>query len=255
MKRFFISSIIFLLFLCNVFAQKAVIIESEYDGWTDSGVDVSNGQSVLLLGYGLANTDGSNSQHFHNPHHWGGPAGCAFKAGVADPSWNFLADGLAQMALVGRIGSGDPFFVGNMAKFTASTSGRLYLGYNDQHGSFSANVGQFICFIITTSNLTKISQNSEMINDFELGQNYPNPFNPSTNIDYSLNNTGRTTVKIFNSLGQEAKTLVDEIASPGSYSIHWDGRDNNGYQVPSGQYFYQVSQNKMNITKKALLLK
>lgn len=255
--RHFITIIIFgfVFIATSVIAQKVVIVESDYDGWTNSGIDISYGQSVIIFAHGLANTDGGNAEHFHNPHHWGGPAGCAFKAGLADPSWNFLADNLAQMALVGKIGSSDPFFIGDMAKFIASTSGTLYLGYNDQHGSFGANIGQFVCFILTASNLSKISSGSIENYDFNLNQNYPNPFNLKTNIEYSLNKTGKTKLTIFNSLGQKIRTLVDEIQQPGNYTITWDGTDINGNTVSTGQYFYQVIQDNEKVTKRAILLK
>lgn len=255
MRRILISISFILFMFFNIYAQKVVIIEANYDGWTDTGIDVNTDQEIVLLGYGLATTSSAQKD---NPHYWGGPAGTACKAtSLPLPEWNFLATGLPQMALVGKIGSDEPFFVGDMANITVQTSGRLYLGFNDQHGSYDTNMGQFVCFVITQSGgLTKITDNPDKIEkDFTLEQNYPNPFNPSTKIDYSLNKNGKTLLKIYNSLGQEIKTLVNSIQSPGSYSISWDGKDNNGNQVPTGTYFYRITQDNISITKKSILIK
>ena len=90
---------------------------------------------------------------------------------------------------------------------------------------------------------------------FSLGQNYPNPFNPTTTISFALPGgewrpeTGdrtqptHTTLKISNILGQEVRTLVDEVKEPGCYTVTWDGWDSFGQIVPSGIYFYQLSVN------------
>ncbi len=70
---------------------------------------------------------------------------------------------------------------------------------------------------------------------FALSQNYPNPFNPSTVIGYQLPMTGSVTLKIYNVLGQEVASLVNETQSAGSYSVVW-----NASQFASGVYFYKI---------------
>jgi immune inhibitor A len=95
---------------------------------------------------------------------------------------------------------------------------------------------------------------------FELNQNYPNPFNPTTTISYSLRNISgqgipNTTLKIYNLLGQEVRSLVDRRELPGNYTIEWDGRDNMGKQVASGVYFYRLQRGADQETKKMVLLK
>lgn len=95
---------------------------------------------------------------------------------------------------------------------------------------------------------------------FSLEQNFPNPFNPATQIKYSLKNTpGESTaqikLQIFNILGQEIKTLVDEKQPPGSYMVEWDGLDSQGRRVGSGLYFYRLKLGHDSISKKMILLK
>lgn len=89
----------------------------------------------------------------------------------------------------------------------------------------------------------------------ELFQNYPNPFNPSTKINYSIKESGEVKITIFNEVGQQIKTLVDEVKSPGNYTIEWDGMDSNGNRLSSGLYFYQLKVGNSTSEKKMLLLK
>jgi hypothetical protein len=97
---------------------------------------------------------------------------------------------------------------------------------------------------------------------FTLSQNYPNPFNPTTTIPFTVNGSQfivhspvRTTLKIYNILGQLVRTLVDEAKLPGRYNIIWDGKDNSGKEVGSGIYFYQLKTKEYTDTKKMVLLK
>jgi len=76
--------------------------------------------------------------------------------------------------------------------------------------------------------------------DFELLQNYPKPFNPTTEISYQLPVLSEVQLTILNSLGQEIKTLVSEIQSPGKYAVRWDGSKESGQLVASGIYLYRL---------------
>lgn len=77
-----------------------------------------------------------------------------------------------------------------------------------------------------------------------LKQNYPNPFNPRTTIAYSIPNVGaqpaEVTLEIYNILGERIKALVNERQYPGRYRVEWDGTDNDGNEVSSGVYFYNI---------------
>ncbi|RKY89982.1 hypothetical protein DRQ09_00155, partial [candidate division KSB1 bacterium] len=90
---------------------------------------------------------------------------------------------------------------------------------------------------------------------FALKQNYPNPFNPTTTIKYDLPAGTKVQLKIFNMLGQEVKTLVNEYREAGYHKVIWDGRNNNGIRVASGVYIYAIKAGKYFKAKKMVLLR
>ncbi|MCJ7801203.1 MAG: S8 family serine peptidase, partial [Candidatus Marinimicrobia bacterium] len=90
---------------------------------------------------------------------------------------------------------------------------------------------------------------------FELYQNYPNPFNSNTTIEYDIKQHSNITIKIFDILGKEIITLVNNIESPGKKSITWNGTDNNGNPVSTGVYIYNLILGDKSYTKKMLLIK
>ncbi|MGE5458171.1 MAG: T9SS type A sorting domain-containing protein, partial [Methanococcaceae archaeon] len=85
---------------------------------------------------------------------------------------------------------------------------------------------------------------------YNLAQNYPNPFNPSTTISYSIPEAGFVSIKIFNILGQEIKSLMNSFQNAGSYKVSFDAST-----LPSGIYIYQLSSGSFNSVKKMMLLK
>ncbi len=89
--------------------------------------------------------------------------------------------------------------------------------------------------------------------EFSLSQNYPNPFNPTTTIRYALQVSGYTTLKVYDILGREAATLVNEYKEAGQYSIQLS--TNNNLQLSSGVYFYKLQSGNFVQTKKMILLK
>ena len=90
---------------------------------------------------------------------------------------------------------------------------------------------------------------------FSLTQNYPNPFNPNTQIGYALPKEEYVTLLIFDLLGREVITLVDEVQSPGYRTINWNGMDNLGNNSGAGMYFYHLTAGHFSQTKKMVLLK
>ncbi len=97
------------------------------------------------------------------------------------------------------------------------------------------------------------NQNNEIPKNFSLAQNFPNPFNPSTSIKFSVpGNTNFITLKVYNVLGKEVSTLVNETLNAGEYEIEW-----NASNQPSGVYFYKLisGDGSFSETKKMILVK
>lgn len=129
-----------------------------------------------------------------------------------------------------------------------------------------SSVGTSSAFIIVSSNalsspdtirvsgnatLTEVDQFvDEIPKEFSLAQNYPNPFNPATTIEFSLPRSELATLKIFNLLGEEVATLVNEVRPAGTYRIGW-----NASGSPSGVYIYRLQAGDFTATKKLILLR
>ena len=96
---------------------------------------------------------------------------------------------------------------------------------------------------------------SEIPEEFSLSQNYPNPFNPLTKMDFTLPKTGRVMITIYNLLGQEVTTLINERLSYGYHTITWQGTDKMGRPVGSGVYFSELKSAGNRKTRKMVLLK
>ena len=94
------------------------------------------------------------------------------------------------------------------------------------------------------------STKENLPSEYKLFQNYPNPFNPTTTIKFRIKENGKVTLKIFDVLGAEVLTLVDEVKNPGIYKIYF-----NASNLSSGVYFYQMKSGNFIDTKKFLLLK
>ncbi|MGE5410628.1 MAG: LamG-like jellyroll fold domain-containing protein [Clostridiales bacterium] len=91
--------------------------------------------------------------------------------------------------------------------------------------------------------------------EYKLLQNSPNPFNPSTAIKFQLPVSSFVTVKIYDQIGREVTTLVNEEKPSGSHIIYWNGKDKNGNSVASGIYLYRLSAGNYVETRKMNLLK
>jgi hypothetical protein len=91
---------------------------------------------------------------------------------------------------------------------------------------------------------------SKLPSNYSLDQNYPNPFNPTTNIRYSLAEASQVSLRVFNLLGQNLSTLVDEFQDKGSRSVSFDGNT-----LPSGVYFYRLQAGNFVDVKKMLLMR
>ncbi|HED07539.1 MAG TPA: T9SS type A sorting domain-containing protein [Ignavibacteria bacterium] len=103
---------------------------------------------------------------------------------------------------------------------------------------------------ITYGILTAINEEKRLSNKFQLLQNYPNPFNPETVIGYQLSLLSFVTLKVFDVLGREVVTLVNEEKPQGNYTVSFDAS-----KLSSGIYFYTIRAGKFHRTKKMVLLR
>jgi hypothetical protein len=114
------------------------------------------------------------------------------------------------------------------------------------HQFFSLNNNKINLFASSSENIESILNPSE----YSLIQNYPNPFNPSTKIQFSLKSEGLTTLKIYNVIGEEIKTLVNEYKDAGTYQVVF-----NASNLPSGVYIYKIQSGDFVSSKKMILIK
>lgn len=117
-------------------------------------------------------------------------------------------------------------------------------------GTFRNPNDRFVLdFVATTDPSVSVNEN-EFFSNYNLYQNYPNPFNPSTRIIYDVGEPGLVQLKVYNVLGVEVASLVNEFKNTGSYST-----DFNAEKLSSGVYFYTLSVNKFTQTRKMILEK
>jgi PKD repeat protein len=103
---------------------------------------------------------------------------------------------------------------------------------------------------ISVSSVTSVKGENQLPAEFSLSQNYPNPFNPSTVIKYSVAEETLVTLKVYNILGTELVTLVNEKKTPGFYELNFGGE-----KLPSGVYVYRIEAGSYTSSKKMLLIK
>jgi hypothetical protein len=133
-------------------------------------------------------------------------------------------------------GSATLFANGNSVNFNGNNSGDQW--------NFADNK------IITVNNPTDVDDD-QIVNSYKLEQNYPNPFNPSTTFEFRLANSGLVSLKVFDVLGHEVATLIEEVRPAGIYKIEFEA---DNYNLTSGVYFYQLKSGNFTSTKKFILL-
>ncbi len=141
-----------------------------------------------------------------------------------------------------------------------SNDGRYIVGYG-----YIDSLNRYEAFLLDTQSSTGIDEDADELDDFILYQNYPNPFNPSTKIRFvipasSLNPFSKgegtlVTLKVYDVLGNEVATLVNEYKPAGSYEVELSGHSDEGQNLTSGVYFYQLRAGDFVQTKKMILLK
>jgi hypothetical protein len=136
----------------------------------------------------------------------------------------------------------------------AAGTGAVRLYWAGLQGSTS-NGGDTAIVLLSNENLTGINDNTNLPEALELAQNYPNPFNAETMISFSLSQPGHVELSINNILGQKVYDWSDDIGQAGYVSMRWNGKSNEGSEVPSGVYFYQLRTSEGTLTRQMTLLK
>jgi hypothetical protein len=104
--------------------------------------------------------------------------------------------------------------------------------------------------VLVSINVTDVQDNSSNPSSYNLFANYPNPFNPSTTIKYSIPEASFTTITIYDALGNEVSSLVNETKSAGTYEVEFNAAD-----LSSGIYYYTLQAGSFAQTKKMILIK
>ena len=117
-----------------------------------------------------------------------------------------------------------------------------------------------LAYISSSPTSVEYENQTNLPTEYALFQNYPNPFNPTTKIEFSLLVAADVELRIYNILGQQVATLINDQRSAGNHSVLWDASDSNGMKLSSGIYLYKLKAtgndgSEFQETKKMLLLK
>ena len=140
----------------------------------------------------------------------------------------------------------------NWYEFNAGLTDDIYIYAFESFGNYIfAGTSQGIWKRPVSEMITSVKKNKNMSpRVFSLSQNYPNPFNPTTTITYQTPKSGFVSLKVYDMLGREVETLVNEEKVAGSYGVRFDGEN-----LPSGIYFYKLQAGSYISVKKMILLK
>lgn len=180
-----------------------------------------------------------------------------------------LIDGSTGIKVDGEYAYVSEYILGGLQVVDISNPAILTLtGWYQPSGVFALGVESFNGFVYVSDGLggiqiyrnllvTPVSVKPEkiIISDFKLEQNYPNPFNPSTVISYQLPVSGNVTLKVYDILGNEVATLIDEYKPAGRYEVEFAVGQVSSPDIASGIYFYQLKAGSFIETKKMILLK
>ncbi len=237
----------------------------------EEGVD-AEGNVILVGGHSFNMNDAEGNDHVEACAPCHGNVGPTFKDkkyyknGNADHDGNGVAEGLqlevhglmTKLALLLPPVGEDA--VSDSSDDSTLTSSIMKAAYAyiwvEEDRSFGIHnpaftVGLLNAAIQEVGGIVSVSdENGSLPTEYELSQNYPNPFNPSTLISFSLPTEGMTTLKIYDAIGREVVTLVNEMKNAGTYTYEFNARN-----LSSGIYIYSLNSSDFNMTKKMLLIK
>ena len=222
---------------------KKVFFSDENNGWITGGYKNENDfQSILLKTINNGETWGNNKLDYlindlwfvTNQHGWAVGSdktdkGVILESKDGGDNWTVEVDNL--------IGPLNSIFIKDNYAWAVGDNGLILR---------TANTG--VTWIDDTND--KVSPT-----EFQLESNYPNPFNPSTVINYQLPTASKVILKVYDVLGREIATLVNEEKSPGFYEVEFNCHSGEGRNLSSGIYFYRIQAGSFVSTKKMILLK
>jgi len=210
------------------------------------------------FGTGIArSTDGGDSWTYTEPGFFGVCTGLSFRTdyegwGTLGPQEQFIFSNDSGRTWI-TTGTVDTFTVYDVV-FTDSLHG-FAVGDNGDYDYDSTydHRGIILKYKADIDSTVEVAENYSPL-DFYLFQNYPNPFNPSTKIKWQSSVGGWQTLKIFDVLGNEIATLVNEYRPAGRYEVEFQSTT-SGFQLASGIYFYTLSEGAYSESKKMILLR
>jgi hypothetical protein len=252
--------------------------------WVKTGPATENWQNIIVKGHGageiVMRVDGQTDKH-EGTQIWCGSYDVAdhmvqsysfsdlefntwiHVVGVyssANATWYlyFNGDEVAEVGdLVGAVTVDRGWAIGARASADGTyPTERHFEGLIDDVRIYNVALSEDEAKQLYTQTLTAVENQSRTIpTDFTMSQNYPNPFNPQTRIDYQLPKAANVNISVYNTIGQLVATLVDEVKTPGYYSVSWNATDQNGLRVSSGVYIARMVSNNYSMSKKIVLLK
>jgi len=180
-------------------------------------------------------------------------------------NWTALTSPYPTNSISGIVGAASTYWVsqqGTGISITTNSGTSFTTAYTAPAGNFyhmtKSRAGATIWAVRSNGGISRYGQpilgvtpiSSEVPASFSLSQNYPNPFNPTTKINFALPKSGLVTLKVYDVLGKEVSTLVNEVKNAGTYSFEF-----NASSLTSGVYFYKLEANGFSDVKKMLLVK
>ena len=145
--------------------------------------------------------------------------------------------------IIENLSSGNYMITSDKPGYISNPGNTAAIDYEQNIFSSSVNV-------IMNNNSVTDADDDRLPSNFSLEQNYPNPFNPTTAISYQITAFSHVMLKVYDLLGREVATLVDEMKQPGRYEVKF-----NGSNISSGTYFYRLQAGDFISTKKLVLMK
>ena len=203
--------------------------------------------------------------------YWGGGKGKLFVSDDHGTSWTVLNEFPVDHSVNAIASKNNVLYVGTASTLSGvyyTTDFTTWIDFSTGLESYDYSVSQLAAtdeYLYKTGGTLNSYQiplpeldahwESTQLVEFTLSQNYPNPFNPTTTLQYELPTDAKVKIRIFDIMGKEVKTLVNNQQNAGFKSIQWNATNNAGQPVSAGLYLYTIEAGAFRQTKKMVLLK